>query len=512
MFIYRILASVGLFGAVAAMGGCAWMPANGPSGDAVVAGQQDPTSIPYALVKVTPEAERVLAYNAPRLGRLFRDTRPPTGITFGVNDILSVTIFEAAAGGLFIPSEAGVRPGNFVNIPNQPIDTEGNITIPYAGKIRAAGRTPIQVQTEIENALKNRAIEPQAIVAIVNQNSSLLTVLGDVGTPSRFPANYNAEHILDTIARAGGVKGNGFDVWVMLERDHKRDIVPFGALLYEPEHNNIWTHPNDTIFVYTEPQTFVAFGATGNQGQMSFGAWRISLAEAVAKSGGLSDSSAEPGYVFLYRGETRDVAEQLGIDCSKYSGPIIPIIYNANFRDPAAYFLATRFQMRNKDVLYISNSTSFQATKAMGFFNTVMATASNPISFTTNVYSLKGIIQGTTNTVLSNPSVTTTTTPVTPTTTTTTTSDIRLKHDITLLGRLDNGLGFYRFIYNGDNKAYVGVMAQEVEAVMPDAVVTGPDGYLRVRYDKLGLKFESYDDWIASGAKIPASGLINNAP
>ena len=124
-----------------------------------------------------------------------------------MNDILSVTIFEAAAGGLFIPSEAGVRPGNFVNIPNQPIDTEGNITIPYAGKIKAGGRTPIQVQAEIENALKNRAIEPQALVAIANQNSSLITVLGDVGSPSRFPANYNAEHILDTIARAGGPKG-----------------------------------------------------------------------------------------------------------------------------------------------------------------------------------------------------------------------------------------------------------------------------------------------------------------
>ena len=99
---------------------------------------------------------------------------------------ISVTIFEAAAGGLFIPSEAGVRPGNFVAIPNQPIDTDGNISIPYAGKIRAAGRTPIQVQDAIVDALKNRAIEPQVVVSIVNQNSSLITVLGDVGTPLTF--------------------------------------------------------------------------------------------------------------------------------------------------------------------------------------------------------------------------------------------------------------------------------------------------------------------------------------
>ena len=75
-----------------------------------------------------------------------------------------------------------------------------------------------------------------------------------------------------------------------------------------------------------------------------------------------------------------------------------------------------------------------------------------------------------------------------------------LKHDITLLGHLDNGLGFYRFSYVGSERAYVGVMAQEVQAVMPEAVVRGRDGYLRVFYDKLGLEFQTYERWKASGA------------
>jgi len=79
-----------------------------------------------------------------------------------------------------------------------------------------------------------------------------------------------------------------------------------------------------------------------------------------------------------------------------------------------------------------------------------------------------------------------------------------LKHDISLLGHLDNGLGFYRFSYNGSDKAYVGVLAQEVQTVMPAAVLRGSDGYLRVFYDKLGLKFQTYDRWTASGAHVPA--------
>ena len=82
-------------------------------------------------------------------------------------------------------------------------------------------------------------------------------------------------------------------------------------------------------------------------------------------------------------------------------------------------------------------------------------------------------------------------------------SDIRLKHDIVLLGHLSNGLGYYRFSYNGSDRAYVGVMAQEVQPVMPKAVVHDREGTLRVRYDKLGLKFQTYGEWIRHGARIP---------
>jgi len=89
-------------------------------------------------------------------------------------------------------------------------------------------------------------------------------------------------------------------------------------------------------------------------------------------------------------------------------------------------------------------------------------------------------------------------------------SDMVLKHDITLLGHLDNGLGFYRFSYNGSDTTYVGVMAQEVLTIVPEAVTRGSDGYLQVFYDRLGLKFQSYDQWLASGAKVPAGTPVRH--
>jgi hypothetical protein len=78
------------------------------------------------------------------------------------------------------------------------------------------------------------------------------------------------------------------------------------------------------------------------------------------------------------------------------------------------------------------------------------------------------------------------------------------------LGHLSNGIGFYRFSYNGSDRAYVGVMAQEVQTVAPEAVTRGQDGYLRVDYDKLGVKFETYEQWIASGARVPVGVPVSH--
>jgi Chaperone of endosialidase len=75
-------------------------------------------------------------------------------------------------------------------------------------------------------------------------------------------------------------------------------------------------------------------------------------------------------------------------------------------------------------------------------------------------------------------------------------SDIRLKRDIVKVGHLIEGIDLYRYRYIGGEQLYVGVMAQEVADVDPDAVLLGPDGYLRVNYGRLGLHLQTWDEWI----------------
>ena len=418
MGIFRVLLGVPALFVVAALGGCGWMSVNGPAASDILSGQRDPVSLNYAVVKVTPKVIEVQARNLPRLVA-FKENQRPRDITFGIGDILGVTIFEAASGGLFIPAEGGVRPGNFVTIPNQAVDVHGNISIPYAGSIRANGRTQVEVQDAIVAALKNRAIEPQVVVSLVEQKTSMISILGE-GRSARIPATATPERMLDVISRAGMVTTGtstgsaGAETWVLLERNGRRAIAPFGALVYEPA-NNVYVHPNDTIYLYREPQTYLAFGAVGTQQQIPFGTWKLSLAEAISKAGGLLDIQADPAAIFLYRGEARDVAEAMGIDCRPYEGPVIPVIYTINLRDPAGYFLASSFEIRNKDILYASNSFSVESTKFMTWITTINTTIQAPITTVTSAYGLRNIIQGTGAV----PSVVTTgaTTIVTPTTT-----------------------------------------------------------------------------------------------
>ena len=372
----RPLSLVGMILGALCLGGC-FLPTSGPQ-SADVEDVASPT-IQYDVVKLDQHVVEVLAAYEPKgLAGTFTDRRPPANLLFGVGDVVSVSIFEAAAGGLFIPAEAGVRPGNFVTLPDQAVDNDGNISVPYAGIIKASGRTNVQVQRDIVDRIKNRAIEPQVVVSLSQQRTSLVSVIGEVNTPTRFAAAASGaeDRITDAITRAGGIKGQGYETWVMLERAKKRATVPFENLVMNPS-NNVYVQPGDRIYVYREQQQFIAFGAAGQQGEFNFDAWRINLTEAVAKAGGLVDAQANPGSVFLYRREPRAVAKELGVDVAKYTGEIVPVVIAVSFQDPGGYFLSTKVLVRNQDVLFIANAPAVEVAKFLNFLSLIVNTGAN---------------------------------------------------------------------------------------------------------------------------------------
>src|SRR5436305_1170622 len=111
--------------ALLGVGGCAFFSGPGPESWDIESEVSE--TVPYALVSLTPQTIDILAAYEPKgLAGAFTDRRPPKYVTFGIGDVVDVTIFEAAAGGLFIPLEAAVRPGNFVTLPPQIVDHNGN--------------------------------------------------------------------------------------------------------------------------------------------------------------------------------------------------------------------------------------------------------------------------------------------------------------------------------------------------------------------------------------------------
>ncbi|MGL5735498.1 MAG: polysaccharide biosynthesis/export family protein, partial [Beijerinckiaceae bacterium] len=288
-----------------------------------------------------------------------------SSLVLGVGDIVNVTIFEAAGGGLFFPENTSAsRPGNFVALPPQQVDSRGTIQVPYAGQVPAAGRTPAQVKDTIEARLRNRAIEPQALVTLQESRSTIVTVTGEVNQPVRFPIATSNDRVLDAIARAGGSKWPPYETYVNIQRGKRTASIYYNRLVADPS-TNVRIKAGDTITLSRTVRSFMALGASGQNGFINFEAETLTLAQGVGRSGGVLDSRGDPGQIFLYRLEPRRVVESMGYDLRNFPRQVVPVIYRLNLRDPQGFFLATKFPMNDKDILFVSNAQSVEFSKVL---------------------------------------------------------------------------------------------------------------------------------------------------
>jgi polysaccharide export outer membrane protein len=381
--------------AAALLPACSLLPGTGPKSDAVennaTAGVRSNAALSYALVDISADTIGLLSQpNLITFQGEFPDKRAKPNQVIGVGDVLNISIFEAAPGGLFTPGQAaGARPGNFVDLPAQAVDQKGSIYVPYAGEIPAAARTIPDIQQAIVARLRNRAIEPQVVVKLNEQHSSVVSVLGDVNTPGVLALNSVGERLLALIARAGGPKFEAIETYVTLQRDGKRVKVLLSRVVHDPREN-IFIRPNDVIFLTRESPTFTALGALnqnvfGFNSEIPFDVETLTLAQAMGKAGGLNDNQSDPSELYVYRYEDRRYLEKLGVDTTKFTLDRVPTIYHLNLRDPSGMLLASAFQMKIKDVMYVANAKVVDYYKFLLLINNTAATTSNTANAVTNV-------------------------------------------------------------------------------------------------------------------------------
>ncbi|MGB4057733.1 MAG: polysaccharide biosynthesis/export family protein, partial [Alphaproteobacteria bacterium] len=295
----------------------------------------------------------------------------PEVIKVNIGDTLTITVYEAQSGGLFIPPEAGVRPGNYVSIPPQTVDKSGQITIPYIGAIDVAGKTPIEISANIAQKLQSRAIDPQVVVSMDDRKSSEVSIVGQVKNSTRFPLSYNGEKILDAISRAGGPDIPGHQALVTLQRGGKEYTLAFDELLKEPS-KNIYLRSGDTVYLYKEAKSYMVYGASGINGTYEFDKREMLLSEALGKSSGLKDTQADPAEVYVYRyenaGNLKDIERLGGIKAPETTpNDKNPVIYRFDLRKPDGFFVAQQFPMKNGDIVYIANAETVDISKFLDF-------------------------------------------------------------------------------------------------------------------------------------------------
>ena len=370
MMFKRMLLAIG---SVIALVGCSTVPNVGPTKQSVLRESKAPDQ-PYLLVPITDYVvEQLINFPGPSLYGKFGDYRGAVEQRIGVGDRLEVAIFEAAAGGLFSQpvSTATTTGAHSATVPEQVVQQDGTITIPYAGQIEVVGKTTPQVEKSIVDKLTGKAIEPQAIVSLTVPIASNITMSGEGVRGARIPLSTKGDRLLDVIAEDGGISVPANETFLELTRGRKTVRVPFQTLLNNPKEN-IFARPGDTLTVVRYPLSFTAIGATNQNSNITFDAMGISLEEAIAKAAGFVDNRADPEGVFVFRYEPIAVARSFpGITPAQAALNLVPVVYLINLRDPGSLLLARKFSMHDKDIVYISNSPINDLQKVLQLVSTV---------------------------------------------------------------------------------------------------------------------------------------------
>ena len=142
------------------------MPSSGPSANKIQSGAKE-TYAPYTLINVNPNVVSALDQNLDQqLAVTLGNSRKRSSALIGVGDTVAISIWEASPDGLF---SSGAGRGGGTQIPEQPVSEAGTISVPYAGVIQAANRTPDQVKEAVEKALIRMAVQPQVLVSVVKK-------------------------------------------------------------------------------------------------------------------------------------------------------------------------------------------------------------------------------------------------------------------------------------------------------------------------------------------------------
>jgi polysaccharide biosynthesis/export protein len=371
-------------GATFALAGCApFLPTSGPSSRDVETASTQASDAGIRVMDLTASLVRRLraAERRANLAEVLGAGALPH-FTVGPGDALEISVWEAPPAALFgIPSTDSRAIGatsRVAVLPEQIVNTSGNINVPFAGTIPVAGRTVQEVESEIVQRLKPKANDPQVVVRVVRNASATVTVMGEVNTSSRVPLSPHGERLLDVLATTGGFRQPVGKITIRVTREVVENgrtslrvvSLPLDFIITDPAQN-ILLQPGDVVTALYQPNSFTVLGATNKNEEINFEAQGITLAQALGRSGGLQDVRANATGIFIFRFEDPEAIGASAPQRTTEDGRI-PVIYWVDLKNPASFFLAQDFSMRNRDVLYVANAPAAELQKFLNLLSSLV--------------------------------------------------------------------------------------------------------------------------------------------
>ena len=375
------------------LAGCNTLPNSGPVQSQIIEQQKDPkkNSFGFKIVPITDELATWLnEEKAPLLSTLNTTAYTPShNDRLGPGDHLAVSIYEIG-NGVFtssVPTALSTDTGTLTTmsgvggapplgavettLPVVEVNNDGNILVPYVGKVHVAGLTISEISQRINNSLKHISTQPAVIVRPVLDETNVVMVYGDVLRSGRIPLTPNQERVLDVIALAGGAKQLSEDTLVQLTRGDRVVQAPLKLIEQTPEQD-IPLQPGDRMELLAEPRTFTVFGASSRVTEIPFSTPQVSLAEALSRAGGVSDIQGDPNAVYLFRFEDRNIASKLGLQVDAGQEGV-PVVYHLDLMNTQNYFLAQKIPMKNRDLIYVANAKVNNFNKFFNLLSTIIS-------------------------------------------------------------------------------------------------------------------------------------------
>ena len=357
-------AAIGAMALCAMLPACSSIPASGPrTGDIERGVTHSGTHLasPYVLVDLTQDkALAVSAFVASQLaqGPVSLPPAHPAGL-IGAGDLVKVAIWEPNPAGTSLTNdksglETTARVGN-----------DGTISVPYAGRLTAAGRTPAQLERELAGRLTSQSPGAQVAVLVDEDMTNAVIVQGAVAKPGRYPVIPHASGLLDMLAMAGGPNTTDYQALVRITRGG-HSVTRTLTHLMDAAAPELPLAPGDRVLVLPRHDYFFAFGDVNKPGEQPYDADAITLSRTLARLQGLNDIKADPAAVFLYRHQPAELTQQIA-GVTPEQDPT-QVIYRLNLRDPNGFFVGQAFPVLPDDMIYVSDAPLAEAAKVFQIF------------------------------------------------------------------------------------------------------------------------------------------------